>query len=287
MHDRSMVIRMNDSLNMIHPQNSSSLFYNRKGHGKKILLLFHGFGQDHTAFHPLIESLMDDYVFYSFDLYFHGQSTWAKGDLPLEKQEWKNTIGSFLTDNAITEFSVLGFSLGAKFALATLEAFPEKTKAIFLVAPDGIQTSFWYTLATYPILFRKLFKSMILHPDRFFSVARMINAFGLLDKSVLRFAEHQMNTVEKRSRVYFSWVTFRHLSFEMKTIARLIEKFDISTTILVGRYDKVIPPEKMNRLLLYLKHYKLEVAEAGHNQLLNNKMLESFLLSATRNDNQR
>lgn len=272
---------------MIHQQNSSTLFYDRKGTGKKALLLFHGFGQDHTAFNPLIESLMNEYVCYSFDLYFHGRSTWAKEEEPLEKQEWKNTVDTFLRETAIEEFSLLGFSLGGKFALATLEAFPEKTKGIFLVAPDGIQTSFWYSLATYPPLFRKLFKSMILHPDRFFSIARILNGSGLLDKGVLRFAEHQMNSEEKRARVYFSWVVFRHLSFEMKKIAELIHTHEVSLTILVGKYDKVIQPKRMTRLLKHLKHYTLEVTEAGHNHLINSTILESLLLSVKPNDTRR
>src|SRR5690242_12625904 len=99
---------------MIHRQNSSTLFYERKGNGRKTLLLFHGFGQDHATFNPLMEQLKDEYTFYSFDLYFHGKSNWTNGEVPLEKHEWKNIINAFLKENSIEEFALLGFSLGGK-----------------------------------------------------------------------------------------------------------------------------------------------------------------------------
>jgi len=277
----------NSPLNMVTTYNSSSLFYLKSGNGKKVLLLFHGFGQDHKGFKPLMDSLKDEYTCYAFDLYFHGQSQWAQGEQPLEKQLWKETLDTFLRENQIDQFSVLGFSLGGKFALASVEQFPERIQQLFLVAADGVKTSFWYWLATYPFSGRKLFKSMITHPNRFFSIGRFFHRIGLLENGVLRFAESQMNTEAKRLRVYYSWVVFRHLDFSMKTIARLLNQFEIQTTILVGKYDKVIPSKNMTRLITRLQHGKLEVAEVGHNQLLSPRVMQSIFPNATKGDNQR
>jgi pimeloyl-ACP methyl ester carboxylesterase len=54
----------------------------------------------------------------------------------------------------------------------------------------------------------------------------------------------------------------------MKNIANLINSNKIRLLVIVGKYDKVIKAESMNRLLQYVDQYELELLDAGHNQLL-------------------
>lgn len=260
------------------------LFYTKLGNGKKNLLLFHGFGQDHSVFSTLAQSLSETYTCYLFDLYFHGKSSWPDHEHALEKSEWKDRVGAVIHENGLSSFSVLGYSLGAKFAMATLESFPDLTREIFLVAPDGIKTSFWYSLATYPVMFRKLFKSMIDHPVRFQALAKTLNGIGLLDNGIRRFAERQMDTKEKRDRVYHTWVVFRHFKFDLMELARIINQHKIPVSILVGRYDKVIRPESMERLTHLLDRHRLTLFDTGHNKLLGKELVEYLL--KTPDDNQ-
>ncbi len=198
----------------------SRLHYAKAGLGPTPLLIFHGFGQDHQVFEHWVQTLEKDYRLYVFDLYFHGQSTWPIRQ-PLEKNEWRKIMTQFLEQEKITFFEAAGFSLGGKFALATVESFPEKVKKIILLAPDGIKTSFWYSLATYPIAMRNLFKSMVIKPGRFFALVKFLRPIGLVNKGILRFAESQMDTEEKRRRVYYSWVYFRHLRFDIPQMATI------------------------------------------------------------------
>ena len=222
------------------------------------MLTFHGYGQDNKVFDKY-----SGYQFYHIDLFFHGGSVWNKGEEPLEKTEWKEIINEFLERNQIDTFSVLGFSMGGKFALATLEAFPDRVKEIVLLAPDGINTSFWYSLATYPIAFRNFFKSMISNHRRFLKIAKASKKLGLIDKGVLRFVETQMDSEEKRKRVYYSWVVFRHLKFDMNKIKSLISDYKIDLKVFVGKYDKIIKPNGLKKLTS-----RIEVLDAGHNDLI-------------------
>lgn len=249
--------------------NGSQLHYAKTGSGPKHLLIFHGFGQDLNVFDHLTQSLARHYTFYVFDLYFHGQSNWAHGENVLSKQEWSGTLRQFVTENNINRFSVAGFSLGGKFALTSLEFFADRIDEIFLIAPDGIKTSFWYSLATYPFLLRKLFKSMILHPERFMKIANTLNRSGMVDRGLIRFAEYQMNSEEKRNRVYFSWVVFRHLTPDLTRIVEVVNKNGIKFTLIVGKFDKVIAPENMTRFLKQLKKFRFEILESGHTGLIN------------------
>lgn len=244
------------------------LHYVKAGNGAHPLLVFHGFGQDHTRYVPLLRSLSSRYTLYIIDLFFHGKSEWNEGERPLKKSTWQNIIQVLLSEQHIRHFSMLAYSLGGKFALATLEAFPDRIRKIFLLAPDGIKTSFWYSMATYPTLFRSLFRSMTDRHDRFLWIINRLSRTNLVDKGLLRFADYQMNTEAKRKRVYYSWVVFRHLVFDMKKIGTLINEHGIRLVILVGRYDKVIPPKNMQRLLKHVQDYKLEVLDAGHTGLV-------------------
>ncbi len=246
----------------------AAMHFLKVGNGPQALLAFHGFGQDHKAFSDLFKKLSNQYTVYAFDIYFHGKSEWNRGEEPLEKPFWKSLMLEFLSQNKIGRFSLLGFSMGGKFALASLEAFPENIDKVFLLAPDGIKTSMWYNLATYPIVLRKLFKSMITKPNRFYGIEHLSVKVGLIDKGILRFVESQMNTEEKRRQVYYSWVVFRHLKFDMGRIASIINSNNIDLTVVIGKYDKIITEKNMDSLLKRLKTYNIEILETGHNGLI-------------------
>jgi pimeloyl-ACP methyl ester carboxylesterase len=244
----------------------SKLYYYKSGAGSKSLLLFHGFGQDHLAFDSWTAHL-SDYTVFSFDLFFHGQSVW-NNSRPVEKEDWKKIIELLIEKEKLADFEVAGFSMGGKFAFATLESFPEKVRRMTLIAPDGIKVNFWYRLATYPIAMRALFESVVSNPKIFFALARFLEATGVINKYLLRFVTVQMNSLEKRQQVYCTWIQFRQLKFDMRLIGDLINEQKIGLKIIVGKFDKVIPAKDMNRLLKYVPGGKLEVIDAGHNNLI-------------------
>jgi pimeloyl-ACP methyl ester carboxylesterase len=246
----------------------SRLCYKISGRGEKVLLLFHGFGQHHHAFNALSEALAPVFTLYSFDLFFHGNSEWNEGEQPLEKEMWRAMMLKFLQKHKIENFTVLGFSLGGKFALTSLELFPDKIERIVLLAPDGIKTNFWYSLATYPLLLRKFFKSMILKPGRLHTVTSLLNALHLVDRGILRFAESQMDTQEKRERVYYSWVVFRHLHVDIQKIADVINQRAIHLIMIVGNHDKIITVQNMQALLRLVPNHQLELLDTGHNGII-------------------
>lgn len=244
------------------------LNYSVYGTGPKILLAFHGFGQNKSAYKPFQSALGDDYTIYSFDLFFHGKSKW-NNDLPvLSKDFWKELMKAFLIQEKIGRFSIVGYSLGGKFLLATLESFPQNIEKIIFIAPDGIKINFWYNLATYPYLLRLLFKKTINTPQIFQGVTRLADDLGLVNKSLLKFAKTQMDTREKREKVYSSWVVFRGFKFDNSKIASLINDHEIAVEVFLGRYDKMIKRKHVNLLLKKLNDYKLEVLETGHNKLI-------------------
>src|SRR5690606_33757940 len=104
------------------------LHYVKVGNGKHPLLVFHGFGQDHTMYVPLLKSLSSTYTLYIVDLFFHGKSEWNEGERPIEKKDWNAIVEVLLHEQRLDDFSLLGYSLGGKFALSILEAIGNRIR---------------------------------------------------------------------------------------------------------------------------------------------------------------
>ncbi len=246
---------------------NSKLFYNKAGAGDKVILLFHGFGQDYRIFERWNEKLGNEYSMFAFDLFFHGNSTW-ENQRPLEREDWKKILLLFFDQERIGNFDMAGFSIGAKFVLATLESFPDQVKKITLIAPDGIHPNFWYRLATGTSLARMLFRSMILKSKRLSALIRFVNFFHVVDKATLKLVESQTNSEEKRTRVYCSWVYFRRLTFNLNELSSLLNSKDIATVFILGKSDKIIPQGRIESFAKTLNNHRFLLLDAGHNELI-------------------
>ncbi|MGA0560513.1 alpha/beta hydrolase [Larkinella sp. VNQ87] len=232
------------------------------------LLAFHGIGQDHRVFESLAQALSGRYTVYAFDLFFHGKPpVQAPGEV-LTKPVFQEIIQSFLRQHQLERFAVLGFSMGGRFALATAEAFADQVDELMLVAPDGITISPWYTLATGSGFGRGLFRYFLKHLPLLHRFGQFFIAIGLINRSVLRFAENMLVTAEHREMVYNSWIYFRKLSFNHRHLSDVFNEKPIRIRFFTGHFDQVLPTSYLNPLINRLHTYDLTVLKTGHNRLI-------------------
>ncbi|MEM7107533.1 MAG: alpha/beta fold hydrolase [Bacteroidota bacterium] len=248
--------------------NFGELNYSIYPGGSKALFAFHGFGQKAGDLEPVIKQLRREYTTYSFNHFFHG-SKWIFKNQPLKKLLWKDILKKVIQKHRIDTFDMLGFSLGAKIALTSFELFPDKVKKMHLLAPDGIETNIWYNLATYPSIFRRYFKSMIVHPKRFYSIINGLNQLGLVDKGLMRFATSQMDTASKRHRVYFSWIVYKDFKSPTASLTQRINERTCELNFWLGKYDRVISKKGIESFAQGLREVKLTTLDCGHNDLIN------------------
>lgn len=244
------------------------MHYRVIGQGSQVMLAFHGYGQGSSYYLPMEKALGKDYTIYAFDLFFHGQSQLHKHNMPLTKSFLSGFIEHFLEKQGIQEFSLMGFSMGGKFALTLVECMPQRIRELFLIAPDGIKTSFWYNIATYPGWLQQLFKRTVIKPEFFFRFLRMLHRYNLVHKSLLRFAHYQMDSTPKRLRVYRSWVGFRDLNFDIRKIVQLLNKYKAPVTMFLGEYDEIISPKRVAVFIDALEKGELVILKTGHSHLL-------------------
>jgi pimeloyl-ACP methyl ester carboxylesterase len=233
-----------------------------------VVLAFHGYGQSEGHWRSVAAVLGGVATIYAFDLFYHGQSRLAKADAPLTKRRLGELLTEFLTEKNIDTFSLLAFSMGAKFALTAVEHFPGRVQQVWLIAPDGLQRQFWYSLATYPPWMRGILGRAVLRPQR---LLRFIDALGqrrVVDTNLVRFAQWQLESREKRLRVYRSWVGFRLLVFNLKDLARNLNEHQIPVTFFLGKYDRVIPHAGLQQFIGSLQRAQTALLEAGHAGLI-------------------
>lgn len=240
--------------------------YFKVGNGPKVMLGFHGIGQDHTALIPLTTSLKD-YTFYLFDLPFHGQSPQLTTE-KLHVKTWQIFLQHFLSEHQIYAFSVVGFSMGGKFALVTLQLFPQQIESCWLLAPDGVTESPWYTLATRLWITKRVFKIFVMNVNYFKTLAHWLVWVGLVNKSAVKFAQSTLSTHTQRERVYRSWVGFSPIRADMPQVASAVKRYSIELTIFLGQFDALLPARYMYPLTKRLGYIRPIVLKTGHHRLI-------------------
>ncbi|WAC11201.1 alpha/beta hydrolase [Dyadobacter pollutisoli] len=242
--------------------------YHKLGYGPNILLAFHGIGQDGVSCFKSFETqLGQHYTIYAFDLFFHGRSRDFSFQV-ITKELWTELIRDFLRVHNITRFDIAGFSMGGRFALAVLEAFPSHIKNAFLIAPDGISEHPAYTLASRFAPTRFLFKWFMQHPETFFRSVNMLRKAGILNDSLVRFTGQVLNTQEKRETIYNSWVAFRQLSFDIPQVYAKAKENHVRIILFTGKFDKLLKEADVRELANILPPEDYIVLKSGHSQLV-------------------
>ncbi|MEO9485517.1 MAG: alpha/beta hydrolase [Ekhidna sp.] len=244
---------------------SGHLYYSKHAGGNKILLAFHGFGQDNEIFSDWIEVLDKEYTVYAFDLFHHGKS--IRDNKKLTKNEWTHYIQTFITQENIQEFSLVGFSLGGRFAISTALAYPKHTKELILIAPDGIFLSLWFRLATNPV-FKWVFRYFMFHPNRLDRLVTFNDKYGLVSPYLGDFVRKEMNTIESRKRVYLSWNHFKSLGYSKKQLSMLFNRHAFGRRIILGSKDHIIHPTQILPLIEKMGDFSVDILPMKHHQLI-------------------
>ena len=245
----------------------SMLSYIQVGEGPNIWLSFHGFAQTKLEFAKLAGGLAESHSIYCFDLFFHGDSLWLDGDMVLTASRWKRFMEKFLEKENIQEFNIAAFSLGGKFALSTLTAFPERINKISLIAADGIKTAIWSKLARFRFV-RERLKGLMVNASFFYKAIKWVERTHIIDKQVTNFAKLQMEHRKRRKRLFFSWIVFREIEPDIPKVAELINDHHIQLMVVLGQKDPLITTKTMRPLWTRVANKRMLIFPTGHYTLL-------------------
>ncbi len=240
------------------------LHYRVFGSGKEPFLYFHGFGQSKEEFSPP-EEWYDRFRFYSFDLFYHGNST---GDhLPLTGKKWREIFLAFVRAEGLVPgtLTIAGYSMGGRFVLSIAAFLPEYIRRVILVAPDGIYRSPFYRLANFA---RPIFRELMTHPRRFDRLVDLAEKSSIVSPSLVKFSRRELGPLDNRMRVYYCWTLFRTLGIPRSTVIKKLHSQGIQGSLYLGKKDYVIPVSKVLPTFENLPMIKTHVMPLRHHELV-------------------
>lgn len=246
-------------------QQNIQLSYRVIGKGSKNILCFHGYGQTSTVFLHVPTSLQETYTFYAFDLFFHGKSVWKSRINFLDMETWKVLLDEFLEKEKIKDFSLIGFSIGAKLVWTSLKVISNRVENIWLIAPDGIKANHLYVLATKTKFGRFLFKNILKgYPLLIFMNSFIAKYFSLK----VEWLNKHLSSEEKRLKLFNTWLLFRKLQYSQSNLDDLLQEKATNTAIFASKNDRIIHYQPIESFVQNVKNITLTELDYSHPTML-------------------
>jgi pimeloyl-ACP methyl ester carboxylesterase len=240
--------------------------YEEFGHGPKLLLAFHGFDRPASDFKVFEQSLGGAFKIISINLFYHGNSSRPPYPQLFTTSDLKGLIEAILEKMKAGSFSLMGYSLGGKIALACVELFPGSIENLYLFAPDGILIKNYYLFLSTTKLGHLFVHLALKHPG---SIIKLLNAFlklGWLSEKIHKFALHHVEDKVRMRKVANIWMIFRKIVPNIPEIQKIINTYHINTLLFFGAHDAIIP-SKLG--LMFAKDLEqqncFQLLEMGHN----------------------
>lgn len=233
------------------------------GHGSRSLLAFHGFGEAGSSFLALSPSLASTYTVYAPDFPWHGQTEWREPE-HFSTDHLREIVELLLKTYDIQQFDVMGFSMGGKCAMYVTKFYPAQISTLWLLASDGIRTNKIYNVAVYPKWGRTLFKTTIQNPGWFFAMVKVASVLRLISPWLKKFTINHMDTLEKRKRLYHTWISMSTFNPDISKVKQVIRQHKITTLLIFGKRDEVIPPNVGRYFAADLPTAHFQEIERGH-----------------------
>ena len=241
----------------------SRFHYLTFGHGSKTLLAFHGFSESAESYLALEPALGEEFTIYAIDFPYHGTTEWKENRF-FERQDLVDFLKIFLRKHNITSFSFFGFSMGGRMILSVLEEFASQVEIIFLVAPDGIRTHQLFNLAVYPGWGRWLFRQVMRQPGLFFFFVKLMYKNKRISKFLYEFTLNHMNTVEKRVRIFNTWMSIKNFKVDEGRVRDIANQHSFPIHLIFGKYDEVIRPKVGEEFIKGFDNATLTIVPKGH-----------------------
>lgn len=245
--------------------NDLTLSYKVYGNGQESLLCFHGHGKDATDY-AFLEKPNRKII--SINLFFHSESEVGIDRIeknPITIKELNFIINAILDLEEVTNFHLIAYSQGGRFALCILPYFATRLKSVHLLTIDGMDNNNFYSWTQRKWLTRKLFKRWTRKRQELNSLAAFLAKTKVIDKKLYDFLLYYTDEKERITLGYQAWAGFRKLQPNHKKIQHALKKHNILFSYLIGKKDKIITLKTARKFLKNIdQEDNLTVLPFGH-----------------------
>jgi pimeloyl-ACP methyl ester carboxylesterase len=239
------------------------LHYLKIGAGKKLLLAFHGYGNDASLFTHFDKYLSKDYTIYSFDLPHHGKSH-CDDKRVLEKKDVITLVNTLKRELCVPRVSLIGYSMGGRVCLSLVELMPDAIEKVVLIASDGLVFNRFYYFLTNTTLGSGFFKHMLEKPQSYIKLVDWLKRRKVIDTHRHGMAMHYLQSANSRSFLLKVWPCMRQLVPDNAKLRKIIKREQIPVFVFMGAHDKIIPARLAQRFKGNLDSVQLYILDKGH-----------------------
>jgi len=232
------------------------LNFERKGNGKEVLVLLHGFMENISIWNDMEPHLSKNFSLLKIDLPGHGQSEIIAEVQTMELMA--EEVKKVLDDQNLEKIHLLGHSMGGYISLGFAEKYPEYLKSLTLffssyLADDDEKKE--QRIKSYRII-----KDAFPHYVR----AGVPNLFNPNERDVLE------GKIETALEVALSTNNLGALASVKGMVERtdkthVLENLDCKILVLAGKHDNAVKTETMIKNLPDRTNIKSYVLDCGHN----------------------
>jgi pimeloyl-ACP methyl ester carboxylesterase len=214
------------------------------GEGDKAIICLHGFGRRAEDFEVFQSLLQPDQRLIAINLFAHQSSVFPAERIhnhPLQPAEWKELMVAFFAHENIECCDLIGYSMGGRIAMMTLQLLPQRIQSLLLIAPDGLKINWLYRFASGTHVGKWLYRRFIKRPKFLFWITDVAHSLKLINDKLHRFVYVHLHSEEKRQLVYDAWLIHKLLFPDLDQIAQHVRN-GMPFNMVFGKYDSVIVP---------------------------------------------
>jgi pimeloyl-ACP methyl ester carboxylesterase len=234
----------------------------KMGRGPRLLIAWHGFGEDSRAFECLGKPLADSCTLYALDLPFHGQTQWQGATY--RPKQLCHIVDMVLARAGKTRFEAVGHSLGGRLWICLLPQLASRMDALYLLAPDGLHTRAMGLAERLPLPLRQGLGCLAARPT---TILPLLHRFGLIDDFADRYLRHQLGDDARRERLLHTWYSLARFPLGPAAARRRLAKGRVPTLVLLGQDDKLVPNTALRESLQGLDNVLLQEISADHRSI--------------------
>ena len=127
---------------------------------------------------------------------------------------------------------------------------------------------------------RRLGLKLVKSPESLHNIIRALRFMKIISEKVKLFFMSNTDEIEKRYRIYHSWLTLRNYEIHPKLMNHYFHAKKIRVEFFIGKYDAIITPKSAD-LFLEKFNYKINLHElaCGHDLLSLHTQIEKIILT--------
>lgn len=242
--------------------------YTQFGHGDRLLIVFHGFGDNSELFLKLKDGLETRYTVVALDAPFHGETEWNR-ELFFPK-DIKKIVDKIRIELGFERFSMMAHSMGGLFIMGIFKYFARFVDEVILLAPAGLTKSVIYNKFLFNLPMRHFFKWTTAKPKVSTKLLDLSKKWGWLDRMTHIFFTRQLSDEKLRKRMFNTWASLYFFPRNLIQFRRQLTRHGVELLIIYGEKDKLTPAtagerfaQKLHRRRKPIK-VEIETVNDGH-----------------------